>query len=258
LRRAADRDDLHRQREKAHGATLATRAAIDWLAAPSRAAPSVDRGRKGANARGAVAAPTKRFMGRFPIPLADPSFASQTWRASRALGECADADLGEACRSHLLVRGNSRVRSSWRDRGRYRLVRPWLARDDRQLGADGSCSERDRRRGVGGSGRWHHRRVKEGEEEAPQGQLVGRRQRIWNSRHQPLQFDRIRRLRSLGQLGRSNGFRSVRPPTISATTDTQGESSAGDHAGIASSRLKGGSRRRVTIASFAVHETGGP
>jgi hypothetical protein len=197
-------------------------------------------------------------MGRFPIPLADPSFASQTWRASRALGECADADLGEACRSHLLVRGNSRVRSSWRDRGRYRLVRPWLARDDRQLGADGSCSERDRRRGVGGSGRWHHRRVKEGEEEAPQGQLVGRRQRIWNPRHQPLQLERIQRLRSLGRIFARDGFRRVRRLTLSATTDAQGESSTGRHVGIASSRLKGGSRRAVSIASFAVHETGGP
>jgi hypothetical protein len=77
LRCAADRDDLHGQREKAHGAILSTRAVLDRLAALSRAVRSIDRGPKGANARGAVAAPTRRFMGRFPIPLAGPSFAPQ-------------------------------------------------------------------------------------------------------------------------------------------------------------------------------------
>lgn len=260
MRRAADRDDLHRQRERAHGAILSTGAVLDRLAAPSRAACSVDRGRKrGKRSRGrrrtdrALHGPASLSFGRPQLCPSDLERDSRSFSRERA-----DADLVEACGSHLLVRGNSRVRSNWRGRGWYRLVRPWLAGDDRQLGVDGGCSEPDRRRRVGGQGRWLHRRDEEGEEEAPQGQLVGRRQRIWNSRHQPLQFDRIRRLRSLGQLGRSNGFRSVRPPTISATTDTQGESSAGDHAGIASSRLKGGSRRRVTIASFAVHETGGP
>jgi hypothetical protein len=57
---------------------------------------------------------------------------------------------------------------------------------------------------------------------------------------------------------REGRLRSVRRLTLSATTDAQGESSTGRQVGIASSRPKGGSRRAVSIASFAVHETGGP